>query len=163
MWPRMASVAARPIWELFAQIVGKRGLNGPRCNRRHFLVPWSVGGDSGRYGHVRELNNTLKGLTACNHDLDSDPRSRSDLPVRSRWGDRCEIEGRSSGRDLARLGLRARSPACGHILTARVCPQPVMGPRMASVAAWPIWERFAQIGQKRPTWAALQPTPFLAP
>jgi len=52
--------------------------------------------------------------------------------------DRCEIEGQQSGRDLTQLAPGACNSACGHSETARVCPHPLMGPGMASVAAQPM-------------------------
>ena len=52
--PRMTSVAARPIWEHFSQ----GGPKWPSRATRHwapFGPSRSDGGESGRYGHVREL------------------------------------------------------------------------------------------------------------
>jgi len=119
-----------------------------------FLAPRSVGGDSGRYGHVRELNNTLPRLTACNHDLDADPRSRSNLPVRSRWGDRCEIEDRSAGRDLTQLASEACNSARGHVhITRGLSPfdrgaKNDVGCRIALLGLFcPIWATRPQMGR----------------
>ena len=64
--------------------------------------------------------------------------------------DRCEIEGQQPGRDLTQLAPGACNSAYGHSETARVRPHPLMGPRMASVAARPIFSLLSDLGETLP-------------
>ena len=96
--PTLGGETATCAAQRFGVILGRGAPIRPSwaaLRRPPFRPSRSVRVDSGWYEYVRELNYTLQGLTLRPYDMPSGPRSRCDLPVKSRF----EIASRSRSRN----------------------------------------------------------------